>query len=243
MFISKFDLSHLHNEEHSGFLTYVDSYITEEGAAALKIDAQYSLFQRKLNIEKMVLDLVQKSSYTKRVDAADVFRDKVIRGFFKVVKGYLNHFEGRIADAAYRIDIINESFRDLPTRNREKQTQGEEAYLKALNNAAADVATLGLTSWINQIQVAHDSYVAVVADRNTETDAKPDISMRDSRLDTDAAYTAIVDRINAFITIDGDAGYATFVAKVNGRIDQFKTLIAQRRGRDKDPETDAKAAQ
>ena len=72
--------------------------------------------------------------------------------------------------------------------------------------------------------------VELVKSRNQEDDLKPAINMKTARVETDNTYNAIVNRINAFITIDGDAKYAAFVTKLNNRIDQYNTAIAQRKG-------------
>ena len=64
-------------------------------------------------------------------------------------------------------------------------------------------------------------------------DARPAFNMKAARIATDQSYKAIVDRINALITIDGDAKYAAFVTSLNNRIDQYNSSIAQRKGRTK----------
>jgi len=230
MFIKKIHYVELQNEEHVGFLTYVDDYISEAGAAALHVETQSANFKLKLAVEKSVLDLLQKNSYTVRVNAADAARDVPIRGFFKIVKGMLNHFNPAVAQAAYNINIIDEKFRDLPDLSKEKQTSAEESYLTALKANMADINTLVLTDWVMEIEVKENAYLEMVKNRNNEDDLKPAFNMRTARLETDAACEAVIDRINAFITIDGDANYISFVTKLNNRIDQYNNTIAQRKG-------------
>ena len=60
MFIKKIHFHLLQNEEHAGFHTYVSDYITEVGAATLKIEKQLAEHKLKLGVEKSVLDLIQK---------------------------------------------------------------------------------------------------------------------------------------------------------------------------------------
>jgi len=233
MFIKKIHLVELQNEEHTGFHAYIDEYIAESGAAVLKVEMQSDDHKLKLAIEKSVLDLVQKNTYTKRVDAADEARDKPIRGFFKVVKGMLHHFNPAIAQAAYNIDVINEKFSGVTYLANEKQTPAEESYIAALKAAMADITTLGLTDWLTEIEATEQAFVELVKSRNNEDDGKPAINMKAARVETDNSYNAIVDRINAFITIEGDAVYTTFVTKLNNRIDQYNIAIAQRKGHTK----------
>ena len=62
--------------------------------------------------------------------------------------------------------------------------------------------------------------------------------MISARMDTDKAYNALVARINAFITIDGDAKFLELVTKINGRISDFNTTVARRKGRNGKGEAD-----
>lgn len=242
MFIKRIHLLELQNEEHVGFNTYVDDYITETGAAVLNVDKQTSDHKLKLAVEKSVLDLVKKNSYTERVNVADEARDKPIRGFFKLVKGLQHHFNPAVAQAAYNINLINEKFSDVTYLTNEKQTPAEESYIVALKGAMADITTLNLTDWLTEIEATESAFVQLVKSRNNEDDLKPAINMKAARVETDAAYNAIVDRINAFITIEGDAKYAGFVTKLNNRIDQYSTAIAQRKGRAKKEDSDTTEA-
>lgn len=231
MFIKKFHLVELQNEEHHGFQTYVSELVDEATAAYLKIEPQQANHKLKLAIERTVLDMVRKSAITSQIDAADVARDKPIRGFFKVVKGQLQHFNPAMSKAAYNVDVMNESFSDITRLSKEKQTNATRSYLDALSAVSADIAVLGLTDWVTEIESTNNTYVELVKDRFDEKDVKPDTNMKEARVETDAAYNAIIDRINAFIIIDGDAHYASFVTKLNNRIDAFALAIAQRKGR------------
>lgn len=85
MLIKNIHLNALQNEEHAGYHTYVSEYLTEDDNANSKVQVQLSDYKLKLGIEKSVLDLTQKNSYTQRVNDADDARDKPIRGFFGVV--------------------------------------------------------------------------------------------------------------------------------------------------------------
>lgn len=233
MLIKKIYHNALQNEEHTGFHSYVSDYIAEEGPATLKIELQADEHKLKLAIEKSVLDLVQKNSFTKKANEAEQARDKPIRGFAKVVKGMLHHFNPAVEEAAYKIDIINESFSDITRLSDEKQSQAFESYMKALDAHPAEIALLGQADWVTEMKATNNAYLEVVKKRNVVTDTKPDTNMKLARVETDAAYNILIDRINAFITIEGDAKFASLVNKINGRIDQYTTALAMRKGRTK----------
>jgi hypothetical protein len=244
MLIKNIHLNALQNEEHTGFNTYVSEYITEDANVTLKVQLQLFDYKLKLAIEKSVLDLIKKNSYTRRVNEADAARDKPIRGFFAVVKGMLHHFNPAVEQAAYNVNLINENFSNITRLSDDKQTQAFDRYIATIDAASADVSLLGLMDWVTEMKATHAAFLGVVKSRNAENDDKPDISMKQARLDTEGAYNAVVDRVNAFITIEGDAAYASLVTKINGRIDQYSNAVAQRRGRAKkkdDTTTDTEA--
>ena len=89
MVIKKVNLHAFQNEEHAGFNTYLQEYINQYGAATLNVTDQAADHKTKLDDEKSVLDLVQKNTYSERLNTAEDARDYPIRGFFKVVKGML----------------------------------------------------------------------------------------------------------------------------------------------------------
>ena len=238
MFIEKIQLSWLHNEEHTGLISYASDYAKDIDPQKGNIAAQLADLDSQLELEKLALDQVQKNSLTQKANKADAVCDNAIRGIFGHVKNQLSHFDPLVAAAAYRVNVICESFKDLPSRGRNSQTQGEEQFLNELEKVKADVETIGLTGWVNHLKDAHKAYLAVNTDRNAEDDSQPEINMRDARLATDVAYKALIDRINAYITIDGGAAYSSFVTRLNGRISDFNITIAQRKGRKKKDDTD-----
>lgn len=238
MFIEKIQLSWLHNEEHTGLISYASEYAKDIDPQKGNIAAQLADLDSQLELEKLALDQVQKNSLTQKANAADAVCDNALRGLFGHVKNQLNHFDPLVAEAAYGVNVICESFKDLPSRGRNSQTQGEEQLLNELEKVKADVETIGLTGWVNHLKDAHKAYLAVNTNRNAEDDSKPVINMRNARLTTDVAYKALVDRINAYITIDGGAAYTSFVTRLNGRIADYNATIAKRKGRNKKDDTD-----
>lgn len=218
----------LQNEEHVQFNKYVQEYAADLDVELLRIEAQTADHQLKLASEKAVLDLVQQNTYTKRVSLADNQRDAPIRGFFAVVKGLLHHYDPEIRQAAENIYVINQKFSDICYLSNEKQSSACESFVTALKAASADINKLDLLAWVTEIEKSQANFELVVRSRNSEDDARPAYNMKVARVATDESYNALVDRINAMITIDGDAKFATFVTKLNNRIDDYHATMARR---------------
>ena len=231
MNVEKIHLLVLQNEEHFGYMTYVDVIFAEADPTKLKVAVQYAALKSLLADERIALDQVHKSDYTAKLDLAEVARDKPIRGFFKVVKGQLQHFNPAVSDAAYRVDIINSNFSDITRLSDEKQSSAAVSFTDALDAASADITTLLMTDWVTEIKAKEAAYLVVKNQRLDETDEKTTLKMKDVRVVVDEAYNTLINRVNAFITIDGDADYADVVTKINNRIGIFTLAVAQRKGR------------
>jgi len=244
MFVKSAHYNDLQNEEHFGLVTYFDEIFVAADPIVLKIVAQYAGFKSLISDERKALDQVQKSDYTAQVNTYDVARDKPVLGFFKTVKGQLNHFNPAVSEAAYRINIINESFSGITRLSLEKQSSAAISYFDALDAASTDISTLLMTDWVTEMKAKESAFLVVKNQRIDEQDGKSTLNMKEVRHNVDGATTAIMDRLNAFITIDGDADYAAIVTKINNRIDIFSLAVAQRKGRKKKDDgaagTDAK---
>lgn len=233
MFVKSVHLNDFQNEEHYGFHTYVADLVNEFSPAFLRVDTQFNAYKQLLPDENKALDQVQKSVFTAKLDEGDRARDKPILGFFKVVKGQLHHFNPAVSAAAYGIDVINESFNGITRLPYEKETVAITKWLETIRTSSFDVNLLGAADWLNEIEAKNNAFAELKKGRFAEEDLKTNLRMKDVRNDVDDAYRAIVDRINAFITIEGDAQYAAFVNKLNNRIDSFTLTLAQRQGRNK----------
>ena len=230
MFIEKPHLVSYQNEEHFGLHTFVQEVVEEADPVLLKIKVQADAYKLKLLNERIALDQVQKSSYTRLMDLAEGARDQPIRSFFKVVDGMLDHFDPVVSASAYRIKVINDSFRDITRLSDSKQSSAEVSYVDALKANMADITILLLTAWVVEIESKENAFLDLKKSRFEEKDEKTTLNMKDVRVDVDKSFNALRDRINAFITIDGDVQYATLVTKINNRIHSFNTGIAQRKG-------------
>ena len=241
MFIEKPHLVSYQNEEHFGLHSFVQEVVEEADPVLLKIKAQADAYKLKLLDERIALDQVQKSSYTRLMDLAEGARDQPIRSFFKVVDGMLDHFDLVVSASAYRIKVINDSFRNITRLSDSKQSSAEVSYVDALKANMADITILLLTAWVSEIESKEKAFLDLKKSRFNEKDEKTTLNMKEVRVEVDAAYNSIVNRINAFITIEGDAQYATLVTKINNRIQSFNTGIAIRKGQSQNdtPETPA----
>jgi len=231
MFIKKINFVSLQNEEHFQFHSYFDTLVNETNPEVLKVAAHYAAYRPLLVNERKALDVVLKSQYTAKIELADAARDVPVQGFYKVVNGMTHHFNPNISSAAQRIKVITDSFSEITRLPYENQTAATIKFLDELKAANSDIVLLGLSDWLIEIEARNIAFDTLVKSRFKETDDRTTLRMKLVRSEVDDAYTAIVARINAAITLNGDAGLATFVSKLNNRIDTFSNAVALRKGR------------
>ena len=53
--------------------------------------------------------------------------------------------------------------------------------------------------------------------------------IKQKRTEADAAYRRLVETVNALVVVNGETAYKEFVLDLNGRIDQNKAMLANRR--------------
>lgn len=234
MSIHNLSLRPLHNEEHFKFHTDVDGLITEATPEVLKIPLLYPPYKALLSNELEAMDKISKSSTTEKIDAADIARDNVIQGIIKMDNAMLHHFDPAINEAAARVKIVLDNFAGITHYSYDKESAAIIKLLELLKGSlAADVAAIGITSWVTELEAKNKEFDALFTSRYDEQAAKTALQMKDVRIEIDDAYNKIIERINALIVIEGEAAYVDFVTKLNLRIDHYASLLALRKGRNK----------
>lgn len=236
MKISDFSLTRLHNEEHFQFHLSFKNLVVLLSAIALKIEMQFNTFVRQLAREQDALDKIAKSSITDELTDADNDRDEIFRGFCDAVKSALNHYRLEVRQAAGRLQIVVDSYGNLATKPYDAETGGIISFTADLQGTyAADVATVGLTEWVIELNAKNMAFDTLKNNRYTEEASKTQLRMKEERTKTDAAYRAIVERINALMLIEGDENYSTFVNELNKRIESYNNTVSIRRGKAQKP--------
>jgi hypothetical protein len=238
MKIERFNYPSLRNEEHFQFITEIKELVEKFGAAAINIEVLFALFLVHFANELEALLLVRKSPSTEAISDADVDRDGVINGFIGYVNAGLSHFDPIRKAAAKRLSVLLESYGNIARKPYDDET----AALTKLNgeltgNYAADVETLSLSEWPVEINKRNLAFDALMKGRYGEEAAKTALRMRTVRLETDATYRDIADRLDALMLLNGDAAYSPFVKELNARVEKYKLILAQRKGRNSKEDT------
>lgn len=105
---------------------------------------------------------------------------------------------------------------------------GDDDVLHSLNDDNR-LATIGAREWLDQLKSVNDQFLAAFATRNTAQGNVVTGETKATRHALDAAYRAVVKRINALAEVNGDAAYISVINAVNALVDRQKAVLAARK--------------
>jgi hypothetical protein len=227
----------MRNETHAEFHDEARIIVKRHGPGALGTTAQFNdEYEPAVDAELNTLDMVTYSPYTPQIKGADHDRDDTLTGFTGVVRALTHHPDPAIRAAAAEILKKIRHYGNLKGKGYEKESAAINDLLRDLDTLAgkALVAAAGVGEWVERLRAANKKFVDLELARDTELGQRPGQRMKELRVVTDAALTALLDRIDAMITLNGityTAALAPFVADWNALATRYKHRLAVERGR------------
>ena len=230
---NRFVVDKLRNEEWFQFYTEFKALVEQYTAAALNIDALFSVFVTLYAAADEALEIIRKSATTAQIADADVNRDGTFRGFSNAVKSMLDHFDTLKRDAAKRVQIVINTYGNMARRSYDDQTASTYNFLQEMTGKyAADIALLGLGDWITQLDADNKEFDSLMKNRYDETSERTNLRLQPIRLETDRNYRDTLDRLDALTLINGAIPpHSTFINELNSRTLRYENILAQRQGR------------
>jgi hypothetical protein len=222
----------LHNEEHFQFHTEFKELVVQKTTATLGIETQYPGYALSFANETEAIAFIRKNSNSDEIVVADDKRDFTFRGVDNTVKACGNHFDLLTRQAAARIEVVFDHYGNLTVKPYDEETAAINNLISELNdNHAADVTTLGIGGWLNELKANNEAFDALMKGRYSKEAVKTQLRMKQVRLEVDAAYKQITNRINALIIVNGETAYKGFVDEMNQRILKYNNNVLIRLGR------------
>ena len=232
MKISDLSLSKLRNEEHFQFQTGFKELIIKLTPDILGVGSQFSAYLPLYSNEIEALNFVRKSDLTDALVECDAVRDNTCRGFTDFIKSACNHYNPMVKQSALRVQVVLDEFGNIAAKSFDEETAAIVSLNSKLNQYyEADVETLGIAGWLEELQVNNESFEQLMRHRYSKEAIKTQLRMKSVRHEVDDAYRTIIDRINALIIVNGEANYKEFVDEMNERIDRNSNNLAIRLGR------------
>ena len=227
----KIENLHLNNQRNAGhyqFQTDFNGFIIKYTAQTLGIVDAYAEYLPLYQDEGVAFIAITKSATTEQIETADKDRDFCFRGISDAVRNKLNHFNPLVRDAAKRVMVILDGYGNLaPKPNDEESGLITNLIADLRTKNPADLVTLAVVDWLNELERLNNVFISFEATRNSEEANRTELRMKRVRVDVDAAYHKIIERIRALIIVNGEAAYVEFVKELNARIDRASDAISQ----------------
>ena len=246
MKINKAYLYKLRNDAYFQFHTEFKELVEKQTPEALKIKLQFEAYLPLYDKVDLSLKKINKSSITEQLRNADKARDNVWKGLVGANRAALRHFNNEVQEAAKRLKIVFDTYGNVAIKSLNEQTSATYNILQDLESGkyAPDMAKVGLMEWVAELKSLNTAFAELMRERVAEGSMKVDIVLRNARTQLDEAYYPIVERINAFVVIEGAADYEPFIRKLNINVAKYNLLTMSgskksgKRGSGKTPQTE-----
>jgi hypothetical protein len=232
--IVRFRYEHLRNEVHVEYNETIDVLIVKHNPLTLGISPQYVPYKAAIDVEVGALNIIKKSGYTDEISAQDNVRDRIFRGLVDAVQSSRNHFNSNKRRAAEKINIVLEHYGNIAARTFDQGTAAIDDLLREFNDNHVDnVQLLSLTDWLTQLDAENQKFKQLMSKRYAEVAKRPATNMRTARTETDKALRAMLNMLDALITVNGADMYMPFINELNAVSERYKNQLAQASGRRK----------
>jgi hypothetical protein len=223
MKILKIYLHYLRNEAHYQFMLLVwklfESYSQVADIVTDLLTQLYGLITQ----EGQLVDAIKGSVYTEQLAEADRRVDRDIVGIDAAVESALHHYDPAFVEAAKVLDRRLKSFRgEIEKKAYEEESAAVKILVSELKTVyAAQVSLLGLDGWVTELEAAQADFERIFILRNKELADRPQEKLRTLRLEEDAVYHNIVERIDAYGSLNGYSVTEQFVRELNREVTYF----------------------
>ena len=230
--ISRLNYNDLRNEAHVEFHETTDIVIIKHNPSVLGIQVQYQIYKSLLTAEISILDVIRKSEYTKEIEDQNQIRGRIFRGLSDAVKSGLHHFNEDKRKASQKVDIVLGHYGNITTKTFDEETAAIDDLLRELSESCpSEIILLGLGEWLEQLGQENRRFKELMAERYAEAAQRPTIRMKDARAAVDKAFRELLNRIEAYVVINGITEYEAFIHEMNAITERYKALLARSAGR------------
>jgi hypothetical protein len=227
--------SRMKNEIHAQFYESVNSLIvkiSQEALEAYGLAVLYLLFKQAFDNETAALDVIVSSGMSPQIVEYDRSRDSIFRGFSDVVKGFRNHFDPEMREAANKLWKIFLHYGNVTRKQLDAETAAINDILREMNRTenAAAMEKLQVNEWAVKLAEENDRFQSAMMERYSELKGNTVYRMRQARLETDRFYRAMAAQIENNVLTGIMNADDDFIMQWNSVVTRFKNILAQQFG-------------
>ena len=236
--IDNLKLVNLPNGAHYTFHDNTIQRIKANETMRTKFTKLLTPYDASFQTEDNALKISQKNFLSDEILETDKLRGDILRSLKNTVKGMAMLPIASLAEAA---KIVAQNIKDYnidPKAPMDKETGLVKNLVTDLKEKnAASIATLGLTEVVEQLEAANEKVNQLIEERNNAYATRELGALRNARTKVDDAYRKLMQVINAFILVEGETEYKTFVDQQNESIKRYKLYyLGQKTNKKEDEE-------
>ena len=222
-------LTRMTNEVHTQFYESAVALIEKTTPSALAIEALHLLYRRAFDEQASALLIIIRSETTTLIARQDAVRDSIFRGFSDTVKGFRNHFDSDVREAANRLWSIFLHYGNIARKTLDAQTAATNDILREFERPELTEAInrLNVADWRDRLNEENQAFQQLMMQRYSETAAQTTVRMKTARVETDKYYRAITGQLNNHVLTQSNDSTTAFVNELNAIIRRYKNILAQ----------------
>ena len=232
MKIKKLHFNQLRNNEHFQCQTEFKALLEGHTPMLIRLMPFFTdNYIPAYNAEDEALIKIVKNTHSDKRGDADRGRDQTFRGSADTVLAGLNHFDPDVQEAARRLKIVFDQFGNVAQLPLNEETSAIYNLVQEVTEKhATDAAKLGLMPWMSKLNADNQAYEALVTSSSEEEALKTEIKAKEARAEVDFRVRQFIERVEALMVVEGEAGYVEFVRRLNLIFERYANTLAQRRG-------------
>jgi hypothetical protein len=230
--ITQMDYSRMRNEQHVSYFEMADALFGKYPTGVPAITSLYETFRSRYATEVSLLDTIQNSSFTKKIEQADRERDEISGGLAAFVQSFERHFDPGLREAAGVIRRILKRYGNIARKTLDQETAAIDDLLRELRDGDAPTAVqlLGLDSWMEHLETANNQFKTLMLERNADIAQRSAMRMKDARRAVDAAFLPLIIQLEAVVRVNGREPFEALIDELNTHTLRHKNLLAQEAG-------------
>lgn len=227
--INAIDLAKLRNGEFLQFGTNVSDLVESNNPKGLNVEVQHAVFKTRVNETAALFNTERSSAITQEIIRLDDRRDRAITGMTAVIDGYCSHY---VAETAQAANLLANDLKLFGVGISRQNFQAETASVNGIINdwetkteLTTALATLGLTTWKEELKTANQQFDQKYLERTKEYSAANPDTLKAKREETVTAYYELRKYLEAYATIQNTPEYKKVISELNALIGQYNALI------------------
>lgn len=214
--------------------------IANNNPTALQIKKQYDIFLANITNFEEVFKQQLKSKFTETIVELDEKRDQLFTGIANIVEANQLHWlPATKQQAKLLLDSINIFGKDIIKANFQEETASLNSLIDKWEKDAtltSALTTLGLDSWKTELKTTNQIFAATYNERAVESGLSENLpKTKKLRKDLQNAWGKLRNIIEGKIEEYEDDTvkaplYKTLANNINGVLQQYSNLLAQRKG-------------